>query len=143
VELFLIGTQCGASDALYTVGRWRFDRQFTASSLQALDQRLDLSTGFSSTVIAQPSSQGKCIGYCGLAESESRSNLGAKAFRRSFSDEQAAIGRDAYLDLSRQGGDIQSLQIGWPAWEPTVIAEKHQPRCKREWFARFLAITVG
>ena len=61
-----------------------------------------------------------------------RSNLRAKAFRRSFSEEQSAIGRDGYLDLSRQGGDIQSLQIGWPAWEPTVIAEKHQPRCKRE-----------
>jgi hypothetical protein len=44
-----------------------------------------------------------------------------------FSEEQSPIGRDGYLDLSRQGDEIQRLQIVWPAWEPTVIAKKHQP----------------
>jgi len=83
-------------------------------------------------MIAQPGNQHLGIGNRGLAEAESRSNLGAKAFRRSFSEEQSAISRDGYLDLSRQGGDIQRLQIGWPAWEPSVIAEKYQPHCKRE-----------
>jgi len=72
------------------------------------------------------------VGNGCFSEAVSNANLGAKAFRRSFSEEQSAIGRDSYLNLSRQGGDIQRLQIGWPAWEPTVIAEEHQPRCKGE-----------
>jgi hypothetical protein len=54
-----------------TVGRRRFDRQFTASRLLALDQRLDLCSGFSSNVIARPSSQRLCIGKCGPRGSES------------------------------------------------------------------------
>ena len=55
-----------------------------------------------------------------------------KALRRSFSEEQAGIGGDGDLDLSRQASDIHGLQIGWSAWEPSIIAEEQQPRCKGE-----------
>src|SRR5216683_811843 len=132
VELFLMGAQCGASDALYTVDRRRFNRQFTASRFQSFDHRLNLAAGLSGRVISKPFGQRVGVGNGCFAKAKSNANLGAKAFRRSFSEERSAISRDGYLDLSRQGGDIQRLQIGWPAWEPTVIAEKHQPCCKRE-----------
>ena len=121
-----------ARNALYTFDTRRFNRQFTASGFQSFDHRRNLAAGFGSCVISKPFSQGIGVGNGCFSEAVSNANLGAKAFRRSFSEEQSAIGRDSYLNLSRQGGDIQRLQIGWPAWEPTVIAEEHQPGCKGE-----------
>jgi len=96
------------------------------------DQRLDLPTRFSSNVITQPSSQRLRIGYCGLAESESRSNLGAKAFVVLSARSNPPSAGTVTSICRAKAADIQRLQIGWHAWEPTAIAEKHQPRCKRE-----------
>jgi hypothetical protein len=132
VKAFLMRTKRCARNALYTFDTRRFNRQFTASGFQSFDDRRNLAAGFGSCVISKPFSQGIGVGNGCFSEAVSNANLGAKAFRRSFSEEQSAIGRDSYLNLSRQGGDIQRLQIGWPAWEPTVIAEEHQPRCKGE-----------
>jgi len=42
------------------------------------------------------------------------------------------IGRDGDLDLSCQGSDIYGIQIEWSAWEPSILAEEQQPRCKGE-----------
>src|ERR1700730_15092988 len=132
VKAFPMRTKRCARNALYTFDTRRFNRQFTASGFQSFDHRCNLAAGFGSCVISKPFSQGIGVGNGCFSEAVSNANLGAKAFRSSFSEEQSAIGRDSYLNLSRQGGDIQRLQIGWPAWEPTVIAEEHQPRCKGE-----------
>jgi hypothetical protein len=127
-----LGGSGGACNALRAFDRRRFNRQFTASRFQSFDHRPNLAAGLSGRMISKPFGQRVGVGNGCFPNAKSNANLGAKAFRRSFSEEQSAIGRDGYLDLSRQGGDIQRLQIGWPAWEPTAIAEKHQPCCKRE-----------
>jgi hypothetical protein len=132
MKALFVGTQCSASDALYSVCRRRFDRQFPTSGLQSLNQRLDLAAGFCGNVIAQPSRQHLGIGDRGLAEAESGSNLGAKAFCRSLCERQTGICGDWQLDLSRQGGDIHRFQIGWDAREASIVAEENQPRRKSE-----------
>jgi hypothetical protein len=121
-----------ASRAINTVGRRRFNRQLPTSGRQALDQWLNPADGFRGNVIAQPSGQCLGIGYRSLAESESRSNIHPQAFCGSFGERQPGISRDRHFDLSCQGRDIRSFQIRWTAWESSVIAEEHQPRCKRQ-----------
>jgi hypothetical protein len=83
--------------------------------------------------VVTPFSQGIGVGNGCFSEAVSNANLGAKAFRRSFSEEQSAIGRDSYLNLSR---------LGWPAWQPTVARKNINHVAKVSRFSRLLAITM-
>ena len=95
VKAFLMRTKRCARNALYTFDTRRFNRQFTASGFQSFDHRRNLAAGFGSCVISKPFSQGIGVGNGCFSEAVSNANLGAKAFRRSFSEEQSAIGRDS------------------------------------------------
>jgi hypothetical protein len=53
-------------------------------------------------VISKPFSQGIGVGNGCFSEAVSNANLGAKAFRRSFSEEQSAIGMDSSVAPRRR-----------------------------------------
>jgi hypothetical protein len=108
VKAFFMRTKRGACNALRALDRRRFNRQFTASRFQSFDHRLNLAAGLNGRVISKPFGQRVGVGNGCFPKAKSNANLGAKAFRRSFSEEQSVIGRDGYLDLPRQGGDIQT-----------------------------------
>jgi hypothetical protein len=132
VKPLLMSPDCGAHNALHPVDRRRFNRELTTSGFQALDERLNLASGFRGSVIAQPSGERVGIGYRELPKSESRSNLGPKAFGGSLGKSQPNVGRDGHPDLCCQSRGIHNRQIGWLTGEPPVIAEENQPGCKGE-----------
>src|ERR1022692_4970078 len=138
MKALFMGAQLGASNALYTVRRRRFDRQFTATRFQSFDRRVNLAAGLGGHVLSKPFGQHIGIGNGGFSEAEPNTNLSSKTFGRAAYQECIAIHRDRDVELPAQCRDSLRTDFRVMSWEPTTITEERQQDGEAE--PRFVAL---
>ena len=118
MKAIFMGTQGCAGNTLYPVRAWRFNCQFAATQLQALNHRLNLAASFPCDVITQPDSQHVGIGDRGLAEAEADADFSTQSLRCAPSEKGFAVYRRRHIELLAQRGDALRFDFGLVTRKP-------------------------